>query len=285
MSPARTSGRAAWAGAESRNSAQPVKKITSRRDGTSGRISARNSAIGLRNSGTRKMPAAPDWFSTYDSSAARRAGLTVTRTSPASPAAYSRITHSGRFGAHTATRSPGAKRAVRARAAFSASARSPAYGQRPRSAGPGTPPTMASSSGPAAAAARRIPPTVVSATGSEVSAGQYDVCTVVIAASPSVSLPWEDHRADAAYGLSPGLGQQRVSRLPTGLAGRRHAGRDEPRDQRRREGRPAPAGHAVEVPPLAHVRWLGAQVPPFGEGVDQALTRREDVHPRPVVTE
>ena len=92
----------------------------------SGRTSARNWAIGLRNSGTRKMPAAPDWFRTYASSAGRRAGLTVTRTSPASPAAYSRITHSGRLGAHTATRSPGAKRAVSARAACSAWARSSA---------------------------------------------------------------------------------------------------------------------------------------------------------------
>ena len=64
ISPGCTSGRTAWSGAAARKSAQSVKYTTSRNAGTSGRISARNFAIGLRYSGTRKMPTAPDWFST-----------------------------------------------------------------------------------------------------------------------------------------------------------------------------------------------------------------------------
>ena len=73
-SPGATSGRPTPGDAGARNSFQPVmsagaaasdgKRIASRRPGSSGRTSSRKAAIGLRNSGTRKMPEAPDWRST-----------------------------------------------------------------------------------------------------------------------------------------------------------------------------------------------------------------------------
>jgi hypothetical protein len=47
----------------------------------------------------------------------------------------------------------------------------------------GSPPTIASLSGLAAAAVLRAPPTVVSSTGEDVSAGQYELVSSGIAAS------------------------------------------------------------------------------------------------------
>ena len=51
---------------------------------------------------------------------------------------------------------------------------------------------------------------------------------VMVVMAVAASLPGEDHGSDAAYGLGPGLGQQRRRGLGTGLAGLRHARRDSP---------------------------------------------------------
>ena len=59
------------------------------------------------------------------------AGLTVTRIRPASAAPNSSTSHSGMLGAHTATRSPGAKRPSSARAQRSASSQQLAVGPAP----------------------------------------------------------------------------------------------------------------------------------------------------------
>ena len=71
MSDGFTSGRPASAGPSATNAFHSVNRTTSRRLGTSGRTSSKNSAIGLRNSGTKKMPAAPDWLSTNFNSEGR----------------------------------------------------------------------------------------------------------------------------------------------------------------------------------------------------------------------
>ena len=84
-------------------------------------------SMGLpRNSGSTMSPAERDWVNTYWSSRAWKAGLTVTRITPAMAQPNSRIIHSGTFGAHTASRSPGSKWARIARAARSASTTSSA---------------------------------------------------------------------------------------------------------------------------------------------------------------
>ena len=94
-----------------------AKRITSRSSGQRARICSIVAHIGLpRNSSTTTTPAQRDCLRMYSTSAARRPGLTVTSTSPAMAAPNSIITHSGRFCAHTATRSPGLKRVVSARA-------------------------------------------------------------------------------------------------------------------------------------------------------------------------
>ena len=157
---------------DARNASKSVKAIASRSPGSSLRTVSSDCAIGLpRNSGSRKIPAAPDCSSTYLSSPGLYAGLTVTRVRPASAAPNSTTSHSGMLGAHTATRSPGAKRPSSARAQRSASWSSSPYVQRRRCSGSGCPPISAGWSGAACAASRRIPPTVVSSTGSLWSAG------------------------------------------------------------------------------------------------------------------
>ena len=100
----------------------------------------------------------------------RRTGLTVTSVIPASPAASSRNTHSGMLLAHTATRSPGANRPSRARAARSDSSSSSAYVHRRLSAASGMPVTSATASGARAAVSRSNPPMVSSRIGTESSA-------------------------------------------------------------------------------------------------------------------
>ena len=102
---------------------QSSKAMISRNSGQRGATSRTVSSIGLpRNAVTTNTPAARDCFSTYSTSLARNAGLTVTSTTPAIAAPNSIITHSGRFWAQTATRSPGWKRRRRARAVRCASA-------------------------------------------------------------------------------------------------------------------------------------------------------------------
>ena len=108
---------------------------------------------------------------------------------------------------------------------------------------------------------------------------------VMVVMVVAASLSREDHGSHAAHGLGLCLGQQGRRGLGSGFAGLRHARRDKPRDERRGEGRSAPAAHAGEVPHLAEVRRFGARVLPGRVRVDQPLARREDVHPRPVVAE
>src|SRR5215831_6036922 len=109
---------------------------------------------------------------------------------------------------------------------------------------------------------------------------------VLAAVTPvAARLAREDYGPHARHALPPGLGQQRRRGLSGVLAGIRHACRDKSRDERRREGRPAPAGHPAEVPHLAGVWWLVAYVLSGCEGIDQPLARRVHVHPGPVVGE
>src|SRR5205823_4630188 len=108
-------------------------------------------------------------------------------TTPASAAPNSKRTHSGRFGAQTATRSPGEKRARSARATCSASARTSAKVQR-RST-PGTPATSPTTSGESFAASRNRSPTVRSRSGTDRSAGQYDSVSFVTVPLATVRRP------------------------------------------------------------------------------------------------
>ena len=62
------------------------------------------------------MPAERDCFKTYSTSFDLKAGLTVTRMTPAMAAPNSTMIHSGMLWAQIATRSPGWKRARSARA-------------------------------------------------------------------------------------------------------------------------------------------------------------------------
>ena len=102
--------------------AQSSKQTISRSSPQRGATSRTVSSIGLpRKELTTNTPAARDCFSTYSTSLLLNPGLTVTSTMPASPAPNSSITHSGRFCAHTAIRSPGLKRLSRARAVRCAS--------------------------------------------------------------------------------------------------------------------------------------------------------------------
>ena len=92
-------------------SSQASKPTTWRSSGKLAASASTVARIGLpRKDSTTKTPALRDCFSTYSTSCARNAGFTVTSTTPASAQPNSIITHSGRFGAHTATRSPGSKR-------------------------------------------------------------------------------------------------------------------------------------------------------------------------------
>jgi hypothetical protein len=86
---------------------QSSKQMISRSSGQFGATACTVSSIGLpRKPLTTKTPAERDCFSTYSTSRARNAGFTVTRIMPAMPAPNSSITHSGRFCAQTAMRSP-----------------------------------------------------------------------------------------------------------------------------------------------------------------------------------
>ena len=105
-------------------------------------------------------PAERDWLSTYSTSLACNAGLTVTRMTPAIAHANSSTIHSGRFGAHNATRSPGSNRVVRARATASASRRSSRYVHWRRSSGSGRPAISATCSGTSLTASRSKSPMV-----------------------------------------------------------------------------------------------------------------------------
>ena len=97
--------------------AQSSSRMMSRRVGQAGATCCTVASIGLpRNWSATNTPDDFDWFSTYCTSCARKAGLTVTSTSPASAQPNSSITHSGRLADHTATRSPGWKRVRNARA-------------------------------------------------------------------------------------------------------------------------------------------------------------------------
>jgi hypothetical protein len=65
----RTSGRRADGGAVATNASQSVNETTSRKSSSPGQTSSRQAAIGWpRYSGTKKMPDARDWRSTYPSS-------------------------------------------------------------------------------------------------------------------------------------------------------------------------------------------------------------------------
>ena len=104
------------------NSAQSSKQMISRNSGQFGFTACTVSSIGLpRKPFTTNTPAERDCFSTYCTSLARNAGLTVTSTMPAMPAPNSSMIHSGTFCAHTAMRSPFLKRVSSARAVRCAS--------------------------------------------------------------------------------------------------------------------------------------------------------------------
>ena len=82
--------------------------------------------------------------------------------------------------------------------------------------------------------------------------------------SDPAALARVQHRAGAGDGLGLGEVEQGEPGPVTGLAGRRHARRDEPGHQRRGEGRAAPAGHALEgdrapaAAPASRIRTLRA---------------------------
>ena len=102
--------------------AQSSKQMISRSSAQRGATSRTVCSIGLpRKELTTNTPAERDCFSTYSTSLALKPGLTVTSTMPASPAPNSSMTHSGRFCAQTAIRSPGLKRLSKARAVRCAS--------------------------------------------------------------------------------------------------------------------------------------------------------------------
>src|SRR5512132_2929801 len=114
------------------------------------------------------------------------------------------------------------------------------------------------------------------------------VATTVGAAAvlpAAARLPGEDHGPNARHSLALRLCQQRRRGLRGVLTRVRHARRDESRNERRREGRSAPPRHAVKGPHVVNMRWLSTYVLPCCEGVDQTLTRREDIDPGPVVGE
>ena len=147
----------------SRNSSHSSKRITSRSSLQRGRISSTVASIGLPlNSEYTAMPAALDCVSTYSTSCSRKAGLTVTKISPASAAPNSIMIHSGMLGAHTATRSPGSNLRSRAWAVRTDSAYSSAYVHCRRAVGSGTPAIRATRSGVVAAAHASNPPSVSS---------------------------------------------------------------------------------------------------------------------------
>src|SRR6202035_679207 len=85
--------------------------------------------------------------------------------------------------------------------------------------------------------------------------------------------------------LFPRSGQKYLGRSPAILTGPGNARGDEPRDQRRREGRATPPRHAVEDPVLAGIGRLAAHVVPGRVRINQALTRGIYVDPGPEVTE
>ncbi len=155
------------------NAAHSPKETTSRSRGRRPRTTARVAPMSSpRNVSDRNTPSAPLSPSTWASSSPRNAGLTVTSTSPASAAPNSRTTHSGRFGDHTATRSPGENRDSSARATSSASSSSSPNVHWRRPGRPRSPSISAVRCGARAAASRSTEPIVVSRSGADRSAGQ-----------------------------------------------------------------------------------------------------------------
>src|SRR5438128_2365010 len=156
-------------------SVQSANAMTSRNSGSVGCTAAMMPARSLpRCSSTNTTPAVRDRRRRYSTSFSRSAGLTGTSASCAMAAAKETTSDSGMLGASTASRSPGANRAAKARATASASVASSAYVRRLRSAGSAVPATSATQSGARAAASRTMPAMVEWRIGSLVSAGQCD---------------------------------------------------------------------------------------------------------------
>jgi hypothetical protein len=107
MSPGATSGRGT-SSADATNSSHRERSTTSRSPGKSGRVLSTTASRSVpRCCGWTRTPQAWDWRRTCASSAARYAGLTVTRVSPANAAPNSTRGHSGRLAAQIAMCSPG----------------------------------------------------------------------------------------------------------------------------------------------------------------------------------